>query len=103
MGRRLLDHEEEETSSDIPQQLFAQNNNNNSDPGNRINGAVVLELEEQRNNAVRTGPISAAMFQVRPEILSISGVIQYDLTPIPVDGGNMFIRNGGIYLQVHAS
>jgi hypothetical protein len=99
MGRRLLDHEEEDTSPDIPQQLFAQNNNNN-DPARNTNGAVMLELEEQKNNVVRTEPTSAAMFQVRTVFQPMGGGIQYYLIPTAENGGNIFLRNVGIYLQI---
>ncbi|XP_021927575.1 uncharacterized protein LOC110833607 isoform X2 [Zootermopsis nevadensis] len=62
MGRQLLDHEEEETLPDIPQQFFTQNNNNNVS-SSKIKDSVMLELEEQRNNPVRTEPTSTAVFQ----------------------------------------
>jgi hypothetical protein len=103
MGRRLLDREEEEegTSRDIPQQLFAQNNNNNNNSASKDSGAVMLELEEQRNNAVRT-ELSAAMFQVRTVSLPVCTGKQYDAIHISEDRGSMFLHFVG-YLSVSRS
>jgi len=63
MGRQLMCHAggrgEDEASPDVLQ------NNNNDAPASKKDGAVILELEEQKSTVVRTEPRSAAMFQVR--------------------------------------
>ncbi|XP_023718889.2 uncharacterized protein LOC111870653 [Cryptotermes secundus] len=92
VDRRLVDYGEEATSLDIPQQVFPQNNNNN-DPATSKNDGVMLELEEQTNDGVRTGPRSAAMFQFQETSLERFSALSASLENcMPVDPEVMVTR-----------